>query len=637
MRTRRSHEYREAVLPGPGPESGYRRILFLGSTGAGKTTLIRQLLGTEGNNFPAVSVAKTTVAETEILLAPGDFYAVATFMSVDETRLLVEESAASALASLRDGRNDAAVQRALLSHFDQRFHLRHLLGPAESAGGAELDQARWLVNALAGLRNVAGRVDTGRAVDWVAQLDTLRAEPSFTSVVDGIMAEIRRRFEVVESGELKTDADGWPHAWHLVATERAALLHGLAPLVGNEGVSFGRLLTPLVNGLRVRGPFHPEWAPEVPYLMITDTEGMGHTPDTAAALSSRLLDAADRADRIVVVDNALVPGQAATAAAIRQLAEAGHTTKLAVCFTHLDLVKGPNMSSEQSRRDFLRVCLDQVIGAAGEHLGPSLRFTLQRRLDEHVFFVGRPQNPGHPDETDPWVGQLRRLLRSLRKGAAPLDVSGLRLSYRREDMIRAVEAGVVEFRDQALRRASHAVDDPRERRWWKSFSRRLTLQIGEEMEGFRPVPELARAISNSVRTAADKPMDVTGAPLGDVTTPELVDLFIRRVHTRMRGLGQRWLIDEAVLDWERLGQGLGFEEGEVQRLRGLLDRQLGLDQRGSGLLSDARELVEAAAGEVGMVFVSAASEADLDDDGTPAPANTPLPSPQLSTPQLAKA
>ena len=630
MRTRRSHEYREAVLPGPGPESGYRRILFLGSTGAGKTTLIRQLLGTEGSNFPAVSVAKTTVAETEILLAPGDFYAVATFMSVDETQLLVEESAASALTSLRDGRNDAAVQRALLSHFDQRFHLRHLLGPSEAVGGAELDQARWLVNALAGLRIVAGRIDTGRALDWVAQLDTLRAEPSFVTVIDGIMTEIRRRFEVVETGELKTDAAGWPHAWHLVTSERTALLHGLAPLVGNEGGSFGRLLTPLVNGLRVRGPFHPEWAPEVPYLMITDTEGMGHTPDTAAALSSRLLDAADRADRIVVVDNALVPGQAATAAAIRQLAEAGHTAKLAVCFTHLDLVKGPNMSSEQSRRDFLRVCLDQVIGAAGEHLGPSLRFTLQRRLDEHVYFVGRPQNAGHPDETDPWVGQLRRLLRSLRKGAAPLSMPGPRLSYRREDMVRAVEAGVIEFRDQALRRAGHAVDDPRERRWWKSFSRRLTLQIGEEMDGFRPVPELARAISNAVRSAAEQPVDVAGAPLGDVTTPEMIDLFIRRVHTRIRGLGQRWLIDEAVLDWERLGQGLGFEEGEVQRLRGLLDRQLGLDQRGSGLLSDARELVEAAAGEVGMVFVGPPVAADLETPSGGPVEPKPLPSPQLT-------
>jgi hypothetical protein len=602
VRSRRSHEYREAVLPGPGPDSGYRRILFVGATGSGKTTLIRQLLGTEGEGFPAVSVAKTTVAETEVLLAPGDFYAVATFMSADETRLLVEECAASALGSLRDGRNDAAVQRVLLSHSDQRFHLRHLLGPVESKGGADLDQARWLVKALAGLREVAGRVDTGRAIDWVAQVETLREEPAFNRAIDAIMSEIRDRFDLVETGELKTDADGWPHAWHLVSPERASLLHGLAPLVGNEGVAFGRLLTPLVNGLRVRGPFHPDWAPEVPYLMLTDTEGMGHTPDTAAALSSRLLDAADRADRIVIVDNALVPGQAATAAAIRQLAEAGHTAKLSVCFTHLDLVKGPNMASEQSRRDFLRVCLDQVIDAAGQHLGPSLRFTLQRRLDEHVFFVGRPQVAGHPDETDPWVGQLRRLLRSLRKGAAPLDAGGPRLTYRREDMLRAVEAGVVEFRERALQRAGQASDDPRERRWWKSFSRRLNAQIGEEMEGFRPAPELARAIGNAVRAVAETPVEVSGAPLSDVTTPELIDLFIRRVHTRVRGLGHRWLIEDALLDWDRLANGLGFEDGEVERLRRLLDRQLGLDQRGSGLLADARELVEAAAGEVGMLF-----------------------------------
>jgi hypothetical protein len=39
----------------PGADSGYRRVLLLGTTGAGKTTVIRQFLGTDPlkDRFPS--------------------------------------------------------------------------------------------------------------------------------------------------------------------------------------------------------------------------------------------------------------------------------------------------------------------------------------------------------------------------------------------------------------------------------------------------------------------------------------------------------------------------------------------------------------------------------------------------------
>ncbi len=41
-------------------------MLLLGTTGAGKTTLVRQFLGTDPatERFPSTSTAKTTVADT---------------------------------------------------------------------------------------------------------------------------------------------------------------------------------------------------------------------------------------------------------------------------------------------------------------------------------------------------------------------------------------------------------------------------------------------------------------------------------------------------------------------------------------------------------------------------------------------
>lgn len=53
-------------------DSDYRRALFLGTTGAGKTTTLRQLIGTDPvkERFPSTSTAKTTVHETEVVRQP---------------------------------------------------------------------------------------------------------------------------------------------------------------------------------------------------------------------------------------------------------------------------------------------------------------------------------------------------------------------------------------------------------------------------------------------------------------------------------------------------------------------------------------------------------------------------------------
>ena len=82
---------RESIITLPiSQNSEYRRALLLGTTGAGKTTLLRQLIGTdpESERFPSTSTAKTTVHETEVVMAAGPFRAAVTFFPVDEVRRL---------------------------------------------------------------------------------------------------------------------------------------------------------------------------------------------------------------------------------------------------------------------------------------------------------------------------------------------------------------------------------------------------------------------------------------------------------------------------------------------------------------------------------------------------------------------
>src|SRR2546425_7513263 len=104
---------REAAIPLPrSSDSAYRQVLLLGTTGGGKTTLVRQLIGTDPHTerFPSTSTARTTVADMEILLSPELFLAAVTFLPRDEIRDYVEESMSAAACKEKAEPHSAAAR-----------------------------------------------------------------------------------------------------------------------------------------------------------------------------------------------------------------------------------------------------------------------------------------------------------------------------------------------------------------------------------------------------------------------------------------------------------------------------------------------------------------------------------------------
>jgi hypothetical protein len=127
---------RDGVMPLPSSNSSdYRRVLLVGTTGGGKTTLVRQFLGTHptGERFPSTSTARTTVAEMEFILSGEPFRAVVTFLPRDQAVDYVEESISAAVLAAYYKATDAEILRRLLHHVSQRFRLNYILG---NGGGA---------------------------------------------------------------------------------------------------------------------------------------------------------------------------------------------------------------------------------------------------------------------------------------------------------------------------------------------------------------------------------------------------------------------------------------------------------------------------------------------------------------------
>ena len=250
---------REEVIPlsESGPDE-YQRVLLLGTTGAGKTTLVRQLIGTDPakERFPSTSTAKTTIHDTEIVFADGNWRAVVTFASSDEVREHLNECISAAVLAAAKGEDDAEVLRRLLNHVNQRFRFSYVLGngpvsitydpdfeddegepegepdflPLEERETIDLaGTEEVLARTTETLRKLARRLgddlrveldvrgeDDERVADelFEGELDNLlRDNEDFHQMADVLMEEIEKRFDVLPPGKLRKTRQGWPLAW----------------------------------------------------------------------------------------------------------------------------------------------------------------------------------------------------------------------------------------------------------------------------------------------------------------------------------------------------------------------------------------------------------------------------------------
>ncbi|MDY7102196.1 MAG: hypothetical protein S0880_13500, partial [Actinomycetota bacterium] len=593
MRARAAFEYRERVLPGPSQTRGYRTVTVLGTTGSGKTTLVRQLIGSppSGVGFPATSAFRTTVAPTEILCAPGDHYAAVTLSSADETRARLEECVAAAGVALATGERDATVRRALRSSGDQRFRLRQVLG----------DGPDWLDRTVEVLRRALTRA---ASTDPVQLAETIRHQRGVRQLVDELLDDVRGRFDVVEAGEYLRDEQGWPHAWTLASREREEFLAAVHPFVGNDHGSFGRLLTPLVNGIRVRGPFHPDWSAEIPYVMLIDNEGLGHTPDSLAALPSALLGQIERSDTIVIVDNASQPMLGGTVDAIRDLVAAGRTRDLVLCFTHFDQVIGPDLASDADRHEHLAGAVGQMLERVGDELGPARRHALATHLAANTFTFRGLDHPVHPAHATPLLALVERL----RVESQPLALSASRPVLDPTTLEPLLRDALGRYLHQWRSRLG-LVDGPADVEHWsrvKALCRRLAHDAADDYGSLRPVGDLVSLLVDAVADWVAAPVSWTGGEPSADEAAAHVDALARAVSQRFVDIVRVRLCDEAQDLWlaaEELSGAGSVDKRAHMVATEILAARVGpgaAGRDGAPFLAELRSIVTSEAATVGF-------------------------------------
>ena len=97
--------------------------------------------------------------------------------------------------------------------------------------------------------------DPDKQESWMENFySELLKHEEFDDIVLDIMENIERRCELVKTGKFERGATGWPTVWSFTENARDKFLEQVRWFSSNHSKQFGRLLTPLVDGIRVQGP-----------------------------------------------------------------------------------------------------------------------------------------------------------------------------------------------------------------------------------------------------------------------------------------------------------------------------------------------------------------------------------------------
>jgi len=595
---------RDAVISLPGGQDssdGYARVFFVGTTGAGKTTIVRQLLGTdpERERFPSISAAKTTICDIEMVLDEGPLRAVVTFIPRDRVRMYIAECVLAAVITKLEGAPERDVTRRFLEHSEMRFRLSYILGNPtllekqdleefededdesgkESMGHnelsaqerdellrslktyfAEIDRLEEMSREMMGKTAAELGIKPGEASredrDALQELveDQLSNLEEFHQLVDAVLDDVETRFGFISDGEISRGRDGWPIKWTYRDEDRSKFIRLVNRFSSNYASNFGRLLTPLVEGIRVAGPFRPDWHKgDLPKLVMMDGQGIGHTADSTSSLSTSITSRFRMADAIILVDNAAQPMQAGPCAVLRSLVSSGHESKLILAFTHFDEVKGDNLQGNPAKKDHVISSFDNAIHTIGKGFGREAESALRRLIPERVIFLANIQKR-LPESARFTLSELQRLLEAIESSIIPAEPGEYKPVYDVANLVLAIQKATQEFHDRWKGMLGMGSVSAVNKVHWatiKALTRRLGMFKKDEYGDLKPVANLIDFLQNHVSQFLSNPLGwIPSVPSdGSPEKIESIDAIKREVNNRLHDLSRRRVLDERVREW----------------------------------------------------------------------------------------
>jgi hypothetical protein len=463
------------------------KLYFLGDTGAGKTTIIRKLLGTEESKFPTTRQKRTTVAPTEYVIRNGaGFDLTVVLKPLSEIESYVDEILKDAIGKFYKDRAKEKIIKNIRQTSDQRFRLYYLLS---------MEFSEDISNRIAKLLPVLEEGVRAYQQDFPEDKDE-------TAIfVEFVVSELGAPYSDIRNaviGEIQrltaTSCDGatLEKKWRLHKYETATREHFVKKckeLLSSEIDS----ISPVIEYARIRGNLKAPWLREGVEAIVIDGEGIGHDTKEAGQLDSRHYDYFYDSDAILLIEESKKPFVAGGKSALKSIFQRGYGDKLFLLFTKLDEVE-PYDSDDPTDEDRIEDVRDGLANVMASLRDDGLDIEPN---EKKILFLGSLQNEGMSESGVHQVNQVfeqaHEMSRFQQSFVAPV--------YDFE-MLSA-------FLIESTKRFNDLYRDMLSAQHWKTveaFNRRMDMGI----DGFRmftPITDFEEKLNDEIESFIAKPID----------------------------------------------------------------------------------------------------------------------------------
>lgn len=349
----------------------FPKIYLLGTTGAGKTTIVRNIIGTSKHRFPSVTQTRTTVSSTEYVLSRKlPFKTTFIFKEEEEINQSLIEIIETAIQRGANTNNPNLSEeerfeevRSLLDQTpDERFRLKYIV--SESG----LDEcAEYLFKNI--LPMALNRKDLGE--DWFQASDV-------KSEINHLREALFRQI-IKKANEVCPEHDifgGSPYI--LKNSDKNEFIYDIKKILKSEADS----ISPIIEYARIEGDLLADWLPNDWEIIIIDGEGIGHNlKETKNSLSDRHLDFFSFSDSILLVEKGDDPFISGGKNAIETIFLNGYSNKFKLLFTKLEKLE------VKDKKRSLNTRISNVKNALNES---NIQFDLDKNQKYYLSQLDKP-------------------------------------------------------------------------------------------------------------------------------------------------------------------------------------------------------------------------------------------------------
>lgn len=295
-----------------------KKIYLLGSTGAGKTSLVQNIIGTTEFGFPTTSHKRTTVAPTEYVIKKGLEFKTTIIIKkkediVDSIKELIE------MAIIRAFESSLIIEDIIFELEqtpDERFKLKHIISVETFK-----NKASHIFNTILPLiENTDEDIFSNKNI-------TLEIE----KITNDFLLEIESHFNKICSNSYKLFNDE-PFIIDGITDKNEFILKN-KELLANEPGS----ISVLVEYIRIEGDLLANWLKSDLSFVLIDGEGIGHTySEKRDTLSTRHHDYFNFCNNIILVENSTEPFTTGGQGAIESIYLNGYKNKFKLVFSKID-------------------------------------------------------------------------------------------------------------------------------------------------------------------------------------------------------------------------------------------------------------------------------------------------------------